>query len=274
MKISSLPHGCVGIGNERPLHALQWFELAARRDLEGVEVVDTWVMADSMEGRALPLMAAIQRRLSDLPLEVSAFINHGPYVWRAPEKNAFELDKAKFFMDWAADLGTKIFRVTTGVLDKQASIPDRKATEVFCGMIEQLLPYARARGLVIGLEEHPGFAGTVAKMEKILERLPDPCFGIAFDTKNTLREGENPLVILEKKNVLDRVLYTHMDNFRKTDSGWDRSVTLQEGEVDLRRIVRGLKHNGYDGWLSVEYGGNDLEHVFQSAQWLRSIWNE
>jgi sugar phosphate isomerase/epimerase len=140
-------------------------------------------------------------------------------------------------------------------------------------VIKELLPYAKERDLVIVLEEHPGFAGTIVKMEKILELIPDKTFGIAFDMKNTLREGENPLVILDKKEVLDRVLYTHVDNFLyKEDGSWERSVTIDKGYVDIRKLINGLKKNGYDGWLSIEYGGNNIEHVFNSIEWLKKNW--
>ena len=125
---------------------------------------------------------------------------------------------------------------------------------------------------MIAIEEHPGFAGTVAKLEPLLECIPDPAFGVAFDTKNTMREGEDPLVLLSRPAVLDRVLYTHVDNFRQTPSGWDRSLPAFAGDVDVERLLLGLRSHGYDGWLSVEYGGKEIGHVFQSVEWLRRLW--
>ena len=92
MKISSLPHGCVGNEREAPLSVLQWFDTAARRDLDGVEVMDHWVMQGLMTSVNRPLMTDIQNALSASPLDVSAFINHGPHVWPAPEKNILEVD--------------------------------------------------------------------------------------------------------------------------------------------------------------------------------------
>lgn len=284
LKISSLPHGCVGTTPDR-MHVLKWFGVAASRGLDGVEIMDGWVMEGLMRRIDGSLMEHIERKLSELPLEVSAFINHGPYIYPSAKMNRLGLDKARFFMDWARVLGTKIFRVTTALMDG-ATMPNSEAIDTFADMIGELLPYAAERGMVIALEEHLGLAATVAKMEPILEKIQDRRFGIAFDMKNTLREGENPLVILEKKNVLDRVLYTHVDNFKYVPSGgrpdvnrvgefwWGRSVTLQEGEVDIKTLVQGLKRNGYDGWLSVEYGGTNLEHVFESIAWLKSVWTQ
>jgi len=272
MQISSLPHGCVGVGPERPIQVLDWFGLAADHGLDGVEVMDNWVMRGVMESTDHALMDAIGARLAALPLHVSAFINHGPHVWDSEEINRRELDKARLFMDWAVALGTRIFRVTTAVRPEGANIPDAQAMVTFAGMIETLLPEAEQRGLVIGLEEHPGFAGTTRKMAALLEHIPDRRFGIAYDMKNTLREGEAPTDLFLYPGVLDRVLYTHVDNFKQTPSGWDRSVTLDAGVVDIRRMVLGLRAHGYDGWLSVEYGGKDLEQVFKSIAWLRGVW--
>lgn len=274
MKISSLPWGCVGRKEARPITILDWLDMAAGR-LDGVEIMDQWFMPGApMEDVDRALMAGVQRRLGELPLEVSAFINHGPHVWKDERRNRIEIDKVRFFMDWARELRTKVFRVTTALADPKEGLTEAEGRERFCGMIDLLLPEAKARGMVIGLEEHVGLAGTVAKIEPILARLPDPAFGFAFDMKNTLREGESPLVILEKPRVMDRVLYVHVDNFRPTPAGWERSVTVDAGEVDIRRLVLGLKAHGYDGWLSIEYGGTRVEQVFHSVEWLRALWRD
>ncbi len=283
MKISSLPHGCVGI-KEYQIPILEWFDIAVKWGLDGVEVMDLWVMEGLMQKINADLQKRIEEKLSDLPLEVSAFINHGPHVWPTEKMNRLEIEKVKFFMNWAASLGTRIFRITTAVKGGSAMKED-EAIETFVNMINECLPYAADRNLVIALEEHPGFAGTITKIERILERIPDQRFGVAFDMKNTLREGEDPSIILKKKNVLDRVLYTHIDNFRYAppdrrgrgihrvgESWWDRSVPIQDGVIDIKSLILGLKRNGYDGWLSVEYGGTDLNHVYKSIKWLRKVW--
>jgi sugar phosphate isomerase/epimerase len=67
---------------------------------------------------------------------------------------------------------------------------------------------------------------------------------------------------LKKPIVLDRIVYTHLDNFRRLPTGrmqrgvqpvdnvwWDRSVTLSDGFVDIATLVRGLKQHGYRNFL-------------------------
>ncbi|HRU05209.1 MAG TPA: sugar phosphate isomerase/epimerase [Candidatus Brocadiia bacterium] len=262
-----------GRPDQRPVSVFDWLDMAVSRGLNGVEIMDQWFMpGEAMGFTDHAFMDAVRRRLADLPLEVSAFINHGPFVWRDEPRRRAELDKVRFFMDWAAGLRSRVFRVTTAIGDPASGLTEADAREVFCGMIEQLLPQAKARGMVIGLEEHVGLAATIAKLEPIFHRVPDRAFGFAFDMKNTMRENEDPVVILDKPDVLDRVLYTHVDNYRATPNGWERSIPAQAGEVDVCRLVLGLKAHGYDGWLSVEYGGTNIEHVFQTVEWLRSIW--
>ncbi len=270
MKISCLPHGCLGEGG---LELVEWFRKASEWGLDGVEVMDRWVMEGLMGPTNHGLMESIEGELDRLGLEVSAVINHGPYVWESDEPNSLEMRKARFFLRWACRLDADILRVTTGVREA-SEIADVRARSVFGGYIRELLPLARDRGIRIALEEHPGFAGTVKKLGPILRDIPDPNFGLAFDTKNTMREGEDPLVILDREDVLDRVIYTHIDNYFPGNRGWNRSVTLDQGWVDIAALVEGLHGHGYDGWLSVEYGGNDLEQVHYSIEWLRSIWQD
>ncbi len=270
MRLSSLPHGVVGKKGEKPLDLADWFETASQWGLDGVELMDRWVMDGLMGSTDRDLMSRIEDELDERGLQVSAVINHGPYVWPDRKRCSLEMKKARFFLEWADSLGTDILRVTTGAM--VPGVSDDEGRRIFVDYIGELLPDARRRGISIALEEHPGFAATVEKVERILEAIPDPGFGFAFDMKNTMREGENPLVILDRKHVLDRVIYTHVDNYRQTESGWNRSVTLAEGEIDIRSLVLGLRSNGYDGWLSVEYGGENLDQLLSSIEWLRSIW--
>ena len=216
MKISSLPHGCVGMKKEKPLDVPGWFDVAARRNPGGVEVMDQWVMEGLLEHVDRSLMADIQKGLASQPLEASALINHGPHVWPSSKKNDRETDKAKSFMDWAAELGAQIFRVTIAVLDPEARFSESEVRRIFCEMIEKLLPHAKARGLSIGLEEHPGFAGTVAKMQKDTGTHFGSQFWHCFRYEEHLERGPESFVNLEAKGRFEPgSIYAHADNFRR-----------------------------------------------------------
>jgi len=76
----------------------------------------------------------------------------------------------------------------------------------------------------------------------------------------------------------------HLDNFVYDENGGDgdrtgrrlkREIPLDRGEIDVSRILRIIRDAGFDGWLSIEYGGygEGFDDVGQSAAYLRKTWD-
>ena len=218
------------------------------------------------------LMADIQKGLASQPLEASALINHGPHVWPSSKKNDRETDKAKSFMDWAAELGAQTFRVTTEVLDPEARISESEVRRIFCEMIEKLLPHTKARGLSIGLEEHPGFAGTVAKMQKDTGTHFGSQFWHCFRYEEYLERGPESFVNLEAKGRFEPGSICPRGQFQT-----DRLGMGPVGGIGCRRSGHSPPRVRAQGqWLrrlaECRVWAKDLEQACESIRWLRSIW--
>ena len=70
--------------------------------------------------------------------------------------------------------------------------------------------------------------------------------------------------------VKDRVVHVHA-----SDRDKDLAHTVEgEGAVDFPGIFRILKAAGFDGWISLESGGNKgSEGIRQGMEYVKSVWS-
>jgi sugar phosphate isomerase/epimerase len=117
----------------------------------------------------------------------------------------------------------------------------------------------------------------------LLDRIPDPAFGVLWDMGHTTRVGgESPEV---SANALgDRIYCLHVkdaiydtDHPQAMEDGW-RYVAPGAGQLPLAEAMALLRRRGYDGWLIFEHEKRwhqDLpepEEIFpQFIEWYRGV---
>lgn len=115
----------------------------------------------------------------------------------------------------------------------------------------------------------------------LMEALADTPIGITFDTGHFHSSGVDSMSFM--KTFAERIRHVHLKDHIGTNA-----VPLGKGEIDLPRIIGGLKAIGYDGFISIEMEsnihnslelqGNALfhpehahEHVLESYAYLQSL---
>jgi sugar phosphate isomerase/epimerase len=159
--------------------------------------------------------------------------------------------------------------------------------------IEQLLPIAKAQGVILGLENHykdsfwkyPEFAQKQDVFLELLAAIPDREFGVQYDPSNAIVAGDDPVELL--RHVADRVVSMHasdrylaegatLDDLRQTDGTLGYSPNLRHGVTgqglnDYDAIFRILAEHRYQGWISIEDGMNGMDEMAQSLAFLRQM---
>ena len=124
-------------------------------------------------------------------------------------------------------------------------------------------------GVYLAVENHFNtMAVSAADTARLVKEVDHPHVGILYDQANLVFTHNEPT---EEALALQRglVVYVHVKDlvfinrdipFRaiavaKVDSSERavRSRVVGQGEIDWFSILRGLKEQGYDGWLSLEY---------------------
>ena len=160
--------------------------------------------------------------------------------------------------------------------------------------IEALLPTARNKGIVLGMENHykdsfwsyPEFAQKMDVFLEIVNAIAErEYFGVQYDPSNAVVAGDDPLALL--RAVADRVVSVHasdrylvagtsLEEMRQHDGTLGYSPNLLhgvtgEGLNDYDAIFSILVEAGFDGWISIEDGMDGMDQMKASVDYLKTM---
>jgi sugar phosphate isomerase/epimerase len=169
-------------------------------------------------------------------------------------------------VDAAALLGTDIVRMTAGLEHEGVATPDAVANAA--RGLHACLDHAEERGVHIALEDHPDIGLHIADFLEILNLVDDERLRVNLDTWNPSYVGEDCVDLVP--HVAHRVVHAHCADSRP---GLGCKVPLGEGTVRFREIFRELKRARYDGWLSMEIGGDvGAEAIGAGMHFVKRVW--
>ena len=216
--------------------------------------------------------------LRDLNLPVVMFVSHVDL--RSEETTRLARESLKHLIDQAVFFGASYFRVITGVRSPGGLFEPGVMENVLEGLRWCLSATAEA-GLPLLLENHHE---TTDELMTLCRMLGGEGLRLNCEIKPPFRYNMDPQAFVER--LIPFAETYHIDNFSYADGpdladgdragrSLDRAVPVQEGEIDVRSILSAIKTSGFDGWLSIEYGGpvDHFDHVAESAAWIRSTWD-
>lgn len=245
----------------------EWIELAAKYGLDGLEVPATWAGPDD----AADLVSDFRARLETNGLVVGMY-NLALDSWAQPAV----LEQAKRQVDFAAALGAPLLRMMPQRWQPQIREMSRsRAISVSVEGLTKVAEFARPYGISLAIENHHDHVGIeLEDYVQILNGLNVDNAGVNFDPKHPTRIGRDVMEFLMHPKVLSRIRCTHLDNYSDTVDGWNRDISLDEGDLDIRAVIDTIKRSGYDGWLSIEFGGQDIRKVERSVAYVREVWSQ
>jgi sugar phosphate isomerase/epimerase len=179
---------------------------------------------------------------------------------RSGEAGRAQREAALPLLDLAAELGARGLRVFGGepVRDDEAtsestSITREEATEWAADNLSRLAGEAQERGVQFWLETHDYFRlgrDTAA----VIRRVNHPAVLCNWDVMHPQCNGED---FAQTRVLLDGlVAHTH---FHDTHSADPHTIcTFGEGVLPLLEMLRWLREQGFNGYLSAEYFGDSL----------------
>ncbi|HID55736.1 TPA: sugar phosphate isomerase/epimerase [Candidatus Poribacteria bacterium] len=160
----------------------------------------------------------------------------------ADERKA-NLISAKAHMDIARSFNAPYIRVFGG------EIPDGvergRCEDYIAESLKELGKYAEDVGVKVTIETHDSFS-TGKHLAAVLDKVDHPMIGALWDIHHPVKNGEPPEDTM--RYLSGRVFHVHVK-----DGDFTRYTMLGEGKVPTLKILRLLKEEGYDGYLSVEW---------------------
>jgi sugar phosphate isomerase/epimerase len=290
LKISAFPKCYIEkIAGERTMSVFEWIEMAKELDADGLEM---------FEGFFTSLEPAYLDSVGEA-IHNAGFVM--PMLCCSPDFSHPDADSRKRAIDHEAEMirvtkrlgGTgAVCRVLSG--QRHPGVDRKQGLEWVVGCIDQVLPVARANGIVLGLENHykdsfwkyPEFAQKKDVFLDLVNAIPDrENFGVQYDPSNAVVAGDDPVDLL--RAVADRVVSMHasdrylaegasLDSLRQADGTIGYSPNLRHGVTgkglnDYDSIFSILAAHKYRGWVSIEDGMNGMDEMAESLAFLRRM---
>lgn len=229
----------------------QVVDACARR---GIQHIGVWRHKLAETG-----LRASVRQIQDAGLSVSSLCRGGWFDAASARERRTRLDDNFRALDEAAEIGTRTLVIVAGPAAGRDLPLARERTVEALGT---LIPYARERGITIGLEPlHPMFAAdrcvvnTLAQANDICARLGDQ-IGVIVDVYHVWWD---PAVEEEIARAAHRIAGFHVSDWivPPPDFLFGRGV-MGDGVIEIRRLRRLVDGAGYDGPIEVEILNHSL----------------
>jgi len=159
-----------------------------------------------------------------------------------------ELKKARRQIEFAYRIDAEILRVFASHIPK-IYVRDDMYTQI-ARCLKILARDAENFGVKIAVENHGGVTAKAEQVKRILSEVNEEYVGLNLDPANFAVSEENP--VEATKDLLAYVIHVHLKDYVKTEAGYEFRE-IGAGEIDYRNILRIMKAEGYNGYLSLEY---------------------
>jgi sugar phosphate isomerase/epimerase len=238
---------------ETPLAAI--LQVLAEAGYDGVEIwADHWMLATP------PEQEAILAQLADLTLRVAMISSYYDFT-TSDESAGQSMTNARRILDAARRLGSRGIRLFTGKTASRDATPAQWSRCARC--LQQLCDESAADGILWCLETHSwNLMDTIEGSLRILREVGRPNIKLIFQPSTF---GGDYMAALD-------ALAMHAAHVHATNHKGKERALLADGEIDYRAVIGGLRRFGFDGFISVEWFGDDPAGVARKeSPYLREL---
>jgi len=232
-----LPNSWRGKPKPDAMMSLEDFiDFCAEQQIEGTELTGYYFPAEI----TADYLNHLKNKTFRLGLDISGTAIGNDFCVPDEKKLAFELERAKTWIDHAADMGAPVIRVFAGRV--ASGDTEEAAIERCADTMNKALEYAATRGVALALENHGGITATPKQMFSIIDKVkPSPWFGVNFDSGNF--QTDDPYRDLEK--IAPLAINAQIKVSVRPNG--------KHQPADMERVVGILTKAGYRGYLVLEY---------------------
>jgi sugar phosphate isomerase/epimerase len=182
--------------------------------------------------------------------------------FNAPDVAA-EVDWVRRGAEAAQALGIPTLRIDSIMRgEREMSVEERVAR--FSAAMREVIPATEHTGVALGIENHGACGNDPAFLAGVLDAFDNSRLGLTLDTGNFYWHG-NPLSELYRiyERFAPRVKHTHVKSIHypaelretRREIGYkygEYASPLDEGDIDLARVISLLRGAGYTGDLTIE----------------------
>ena len=250
---------------------------AKRLGVDGVELLDFFWKDAAAE------TPAVRAALQDTGLGVGVYSVANNFVSHHESVRAAQVGKIRDGVDQATAFGAKTVRVFGGDVDGAAGYTYEQCLLWIVDGLTEAARYAYDQGITLALENHGTLAGRSDQVETILNAVASPALKANPDTGNFLLVHQPPHDAVAA--LATRAAMCHFKDFHVVPDNYQgfayvgveglkfAGTAIGEGDVDLADCVTALRRAGFDGWLNIEYEGEEdpFSGVSRSVDYTRRL---
>ncbi|BBI33436.1 sugar phosphate isomerase/epimerase family protein [Cohnella abietis] len=263
MKICLSAWSCHQLYNRGAWSNVDFIDFVGRdTKAQGVELLTKYLSSDTD-------LISIEEALSRNNLSVACIGASNNFVLPNEGERLEQVEEIAKAVHLAKHFGAAVVRVFAG--DELEGISYEQGRQWIVEGLKSAAAMAETQGIKLCLENHGTFAGKASQVKEIITSVNSPALRSTFDTGNFLLVEENPSDAIDQlQKLADHV---HFKDFVKVEEQQEGTVYCSlagdyyigkiagEGSVDLLYILGRLKDAAYEGWLTVEYEGDDDEQT-------------
>jgi sugar phosphate isomerase/epimerase len=224
-------------GPEKRMDLFGFVDLAADLGLDAVEPTAYYFPEDC----GPDYLHRLRRHAFLLGLDISGTAIRNDFCLPPGTERDVELAKARAWIDRAAEINAPTLRLLSG--EWRQGTPDEELERLVLRGIEELLPHAQKRGVMLALENHGGgVTVTAEQLVRLVRAIKGPGFGVNLDTGNF--HGEDPYAEIAQAAPYAINVQVKTEIRRKGRS---------KEPADLAKVVGILREAKYSGYVVLEY---------------------
>jgi len=176
---------------------------------------------------------------------------HPTWIEDDAAKRQLRIDHTRGCIELAAEFGAKTLSLQPGGPQIGTTITRALAGRRFAEGLQQLLPLARLKNVILAIEPEPGlFIETAAEYLAFKTEFfrDEPMVKMNCDVGHLFCVGDDPAATI--RNMPEQIAHVHLE-----DIGSNRvhqHLTPGKGVIDFKAIFTALESIGYPGWITVE----------------------
>lgn len=213
----------------------------------------------------------LAKEANRVKMPISSFTFGADFLYGSGGDLKAEIKRVKEMINFAQVLGAKIVRHDATRGYNQGDRGYRGFNEALPRLVEgcrEVTIYAESKGIRTTVENHGFFCQDSERVEKLVNAVAHPNFGLLVDMGNFLCVDEDPVQAVSR--VAPYAFYAHAKDFLvKSGSGINpgagffktrggnylRGMIIGHGHVPVQQCISILKSVGYDGYMAIEFEG-------------------
>ena len=266
MKFSVSSYSFQRLLNSGKYTQLDLIGVAKEMGFDGIEFIDL-MPTDGMSD--LEYAAVLRDAAEKAGIEIVAYTIGADFLG----EKGWEAEAQRLFgqVDVAEALGAKLMRhdATGGFKGEDAKYKSfDSALPILANGCRMVTEYAVQKGIATMVENHGYFCQDSVRVEKLVNEVANPNFGLLVDMGNFMCADDEPAkavgtVAKYAKHVLAKDFHKKSGNgpdpgdgfFRTPGGDYLRGAVVGHGDVPVYQCVQTLKRSGYDGYVTIEFEG-------------------